>query len=51
MSGLAATYAVAIFAMLFAAASALTLICTVEHLDSPETSAPAAHDVRETVTV
>jgi hypothetical protein len=50
MSGLAATYAVAIFAMFFAAISALALFYTVDHLDAPETPS-AAHDVRETVTV
>jgi hypothetical protein len=50
MSGLAATYAVAIFAMLFAATSALTLIYTVDHLDAPEAPAPSL-DVREAVAV
>ena len=50
MSGLAATYAVAIFAIVFAAISAVTLIYTVEHLDAPEQPAPSP-DVRETVSV
>jgi hypothetical protein len=50
MFGIAAAYVIAIFAMLFAATSALTLIYAVEHLDAPETPAPS-HDVRETVTV
>lgn len=50
MSGIAAAYVVAMFAMLFAAISALTLIYTVEHLDAPEPPSPA-HHVRETVGV
>ena len=33
---MAATYAVAIFAMLFSACSALTLINTFRHFDLPE---------------
>lgn len=36
MSGAAAAYLVAISAMLFSALSALTLINTVKHLDSPD---------------
>jgi hypothetical protein len=45
MFGLATAYVVAIFAMVFSGASALTLIYTVSHLDS---SAPSpAEDVRE----
>jgi hypothetical protein len=50
MSGIAAAYVTAIFAMFFAAISALALFYTVEHLDAPETPSPA-HDVRETVSV
>jgi hypothetical protein len=50
MSGIAAAYVVAIFAMLFAGTSALTLVYTVEHLDAPETPSPT-HDIRETATV
>ena len=41
MPGLAATYAVAIFAMLVAATAAVTLIFAVRHFDPPEVSAPA----------
>ena len=43
MFGPAVAYVVAIFAMLFAALSALTLITTIDHLDTP-----AVEDVRET---
>jgi hypothetical protein len=37
---LLSTYAVAIFALLFAGASALTLIRTVRHFDPQETTQP-----------
>jgi len=50
MFGVIAAYVAAVFAMLFAGISALTLIYTVEHLDAPEAS-PESHDVRETVAV
>ena len=43
MFGPAVAYVVAIFGMLFAALSALTLITVIEHLDTPE-----VQDVRET---
>jgi hypothetical protein len=36
MPALFATYAVSVFAMLFAASSAATLIYTVNHFDPPE---------------
>jgi hypothetical protein len=42
---MAATYAVAIFAMLFSGCSALTLINTFRHFDPPEAKK------RDTVTV
>ena len=44
MFGLTATYAVAIFAILFAVVSAPRPIYTVEHLASPETHAAAARE-------
>lgn len=47
MTGSIAAYAVAVGAMLFAAASAITLIYVVSHLDAPDRGAPRAEARRE----
>jgi hypothetical protein len=47
----AAAYAVAFFAMLFAATSAFTLIYTVRHLDPPEAAHQPPPKARATVAV
>ena len=43
MFGAAAAYFVAVFAMLFAAASALTLFFAIDHLDPPAAPTPPEH--------
>jgi len=43
----AAAYVVAVFAMLFAAASALTLFYAIDHLDAPPAPAPPEHVIEK----